>query len=48
MRRRSKAHPLKAFFVLVPLAIMLFWSLAPIYWIIVTRSRPTRSSIAPC
>jgi multiple sugar transport system permease protein len=47
MRRRSKAHPLKAFFVLVPLAIMLFWSLAPIYWIIVTAFSTNEKLYSP-
>jgi multiple sugar transport system permease protein len=47
MRRRSKAHPLKAFFVLVPLAVMLFWSLAPIYWIIVTAFSTNEKLYSP-
>ena len=36
MRRRLRFNPIKAFFMVVPLAIMLFWALAPIYWILVT------------
>jgi ABC-type glycerol-3-phosphate transport system permease component len=36
MRRRLRFNPIKAFFMVVPLAIMLFWTLAPIYWILVT------------
>jgi multiple sugar transport system permease protein len=47
MRRRSKVAPLKAFLIVVPLAIMLFWSLAPIYWIIVTAFSTNEKLYSP-
>jgi multiple sugar transport system permease protein len=36
MGRRPRSNPVRAFFIVVPLVIMLFWALGPIYWIIVT------------
>jgi multiple sugar transport system permease protein len=36
MGRRPRSNPVRAFFIVVPLVVMLFWTLGPIYWIIVT------------
>ena len=47
MRRRSKINPVKAFLIVVPLAIMLFWSLAPIYWILVTAFSTNEKLYSP-
>ena len=47
MRRRSKTNPVKAFLIVVPLAIMLFWSLAPIYWILVTAFSTNEKLYSP-
>jgi multiple sugar transport system permease protein len=47
MRRRSKTNPVKAFLIVVLLAIMLFWSLAPIYWILVTAFSTNEKLYSP-
>ena len=47
MRRRSKINPVKAFLIVAPLAIMLFWSLAPIYWILVTAFSTNEKLYSP-
>ena len=47
MRCRSKINPVKAFLIVVPLAIMLFWSLAPIYWILVTAFSTNEKLYSP-
>ena len=36
MRGKPKFNPVRVFLIVVPLAIMLFWTLGPIYWILVT------------
>ena len=36
MRGKPKFNPIRIFLIVVPLAIMLFWTLGPIYWILVT------------
>ena len=47
MPRRAKRNPVKAFFIWAPLAIMLFWSLAPIYWILVTAFSTNEKLYSP-
>ena len=47
MPRRAKLNLVKAFFIWVPLAIMLFWSLAPIYWILVTAFSTNEKLYSP-
>ena len=47
MRRRAKINPVKAFLIVAPLAIMLFWSLAPIYWILVTAFSTNEKLYSP-
>ena len=36
MRGKRKFDPVRAFLIGLPLAVMLFWTLGPIYWILVT------------
>jgi len=36
MRGKPKFNPVRTFLIVVPLAVMLFWTLGPIYWILVT------------
>jgi multiple sugar transport system permease protein len=44
---RRKLNPIRALFIVAPLAIMLFWSLAPIYWIVVTAFSTNEKLYSP-